>query len=349
MRMLSGSTTFSRFTAAVVAGALAATSIAPLAHAQAAPAAGAAATEPDKKTRDAARKAYAEGQEAYEKGDFPAAHDGFKRAYDLIPSAHAQYWMAMSLDKQYKVNEALAAFEVFLANPDAAKVGEEKLAAAKARHEELRATTIAQINLTTTPAGATITVDGEEQAGQTPMRLELDPGEHKLVVAAEGHQPKELDLTVEAGQKLEETIELIPEPAPEAEQPAAPPPEPEPTPPPPPPEEKSMVPAYVTLGIAGAGAVVGTIFGIMALGKKSDYDDAPTADKADAVERNALIADMAFGVAITLGVTGVVLLTSSETEEGADSAARPLPKRATLNVAPYVTPTGGGAAARLTF
>lgn len=349
MRMLSGSTTFSRFTAAVVAGALAATSIAPLAHAQATPAAGAAAKEPDKKTRDAARKAYGEGQKAYEKGDFPAAYEGFKQAHDLIPSAHAQYWMAMSIDKQYKVAEALAAFEVFLANPDAGKVGEEKLAAAQARQKELKATTIAQINLTTTPAGATVTVDGEQQEGQTPMGLELEPGDHKLVVTAEGYQPKELDLTVEAGQKLEEAIELVPEPAPVAEQPAEPPPEPPPQPPPPPPEEKSMVPAYVTLGIAGAGAVVGTIFGIMALGKKSDYDDAPTADKADAVERNALIADMAFGVAITLGVTGVVLLTSSDAEGEAAAAARPLPKRATLNVAPYVTPTGGGAAARLTF
>ena len=72
------------------------------------------------------------------------------------------------------------------------------------------------------------------------------------------------------------------------------------------------MPAYVTLGIAGAGAVVGTIFGLKALSAKSDFDDTPTRELADDTERNALIADMAFGVAITLGVTGIVLLTTDE-------------------------------------
>jgi len=119
---------------------------------------------------------------------------------------------------------------------------------------------------------------------------------------------------------------------------------------PPPPEEKSMVPAYVTLGIAGAGAVVGSIFGVMALQDKNDYDDGEyTTEKADAVERNALIADMAFGVAITLGVTGIVLLTSGDSQEESVKHTRPLPKKAQLHVAPYVSPYGGGAAARLTF
>jgi hypothetical protein len=104
----------------------------------------------------------------------------------------------------------------------------------------------------------------------------------------------------------------------------------------------------VTLGIAGAGAVVGTIFGIQALGAMNDFDDDPTSEKADDVERNALIADMAFGVAITLGVTGIVLLTSGD--QPAEAAQHvPLTAKAKLEVAPYVSPEGGGAAARLTF
>jgi hypothetical protein len=95
--------------------------------------------------------------------------------------------------------------------------------------------------------------------------------------------------------------------------------------------------------------VVGTIFGVMALSKKSDYDDDPTAETADAVERNALISDMAFGVAITLGVTGIVLLTSSDGQAEAAGLKRHQANRASLQLAPYVSPTGGGAAARLTF
>jgi hypothetical protein len=109
------------------------------------------------------------------------------------------------------------------------------------------------------------------------------------------------------------------------------------------------VPAYITLGIAGAGAIVGTIFGIKALGAKSDFDKTPTGSAADDTERNALIADMAFGVAITLGVTGVVLLTSDDGAAPAAAKLEKLPKKAKLVVAPYASPEGGGAAARYTF
>ncbi|HEY3496628.1 MAG TPA: PEGA domain-containing protein, partial [Polyangiaceae bacterium] len=128
---------------------------------------------------------------------------------------------------------------------------------------------------------------------------------------------------------------------------------PPPPPPPPPPEPRSMVPAYVTLGIAGASAVVGTIFGVQALSSKSDFDDNPSTELADDTERNALIADMAFGVAITLGVTGVVLLTSDE-EPAAAPAAKAgrltrSPRGPELNVRPYAGPKSGGASARVTF
>src|SRR5262249_10496563 len=115
---------------------------------------------------------------------------------------------------------------------------------------------------------------------------------------------------------------------------------------------RSKVPAYVTLGIAGASAVVGTFFGIKALGAKSDFNSTPTTDNADKVERNALISDMAFGVAITLGVTGIVLLTSGGDEPAAkEGARRPryMAQKPHFNVAPFATPHGGGAAAKLTF
>jgi len=104
------------------------------------------------------------------------------------------------------------------------------------------------------------------------------------------------------------------------------------------------VPAYVTLGIAGAGAILGTVFGIQALGAKSDFEDNPTEDDADKAERAALIADMSFGVALTFGITGAVLLFSGgdDEEEAEKSAAIPV-------LAPVVGPKGGGMAATWTF
>jgi hypothetical protein len=111
-----------------------------------------------------------------------------------------------------------------------------------------------------------------------------------------------------------------------------------------------MVPAYVTLGIAGVAGVVGTIFGVKALGSKSDFDKTPTTKTADDTERSALIADMAFGVAITLGVTGIVLLTSDDEPPPATTGLlKPKAKGARLDLTPYAGPKSGGATARVTF
>ena len=109
-----------------------------------------------------------------------------------------------------------------------------------------------------------------------------------------------------------------------------------------------MTPAYVTLGVAGVSTIVGTYFGIRALGAKSDYNDHPTSAGADKVENSALVADMAFGVAITLGVTGIVLLTAPD-EPVANSPAAKLEKKPSLHFAPWATPKAAGLGANLTF
>jgi hypothetical protein len=60
---------------------------------------------------------------------------------------------------------------------------------------------------------------------------------------------------------------------------------------------------------------------------------------------------MAFGVAITLGVTGVVLLTSDDEPPppaAAKKTVKPL-SRARLDIMPYAGPKSGGAKAKLTF
>jgi hypothetical protein len=54
---------------------------------------------------------------------------------------------------------------------------------------------------------------------------------------------------------------------------------------------------------------------------------------------------MSFGIALTLGVTGIVLLTS-DVDDAAPAAETGKSK---LTVAPYVGKTGGGAFARWVF
>jgi hypothetical protein len=308
-----------------------------------------AAKAPDKKTRDAARKAYGEGEKAFAAGDFSAAYTGYAKANELIPSAHAAYWAAKSLDQGGKTDDAIKAYEALIADPGSSKIGDDKLGDAQTRLATLKASLVGEITVSTMPATATLSVDGVAQPGPLPTVLKLAPGPHKLSFNAEGFEAKDVDLQVQAGTKLEQKVELQPHVV------APPPPPPEPivaaAPPPPPPAEKhSKVPAYVTLGIATGGAIVGTIFGVQALQSKSDFDSHPTTKSADDTERNALIADMAFGVAVTLGVTGIVLLTSSDDTVDAPKAAKlHLPPKSTFRVLPYVGRESGGAAARLTF
>lgn len=302
------------------------------------------AAAPSDATKKAARVAYSDGQRAYEAGDYAAAVTHFSKANELIPAPHAQYWIAMAQDKQGNVAEAYAGYATFFANAGHAALGEEKVKTAQARFKELSALP-ATVRVTTEPPDASLSVDGSAQPGVSPFSLKLTPGKHQLKASAKGYQDQSRELEVKPAQSVDQSFALASAPVAAA----APKPTPAalPTSAPAAATERNMVPAYVTLGVAGAAAIAGTIFGIQALGAKSDFDKNPTEKNADSVERNGLIADMAFGVAITLGVTGVVLLTSSD--EPSETAQRPAPKMSRLVVAPYASPKGGGAAAQLTF
>ena len=84
---------------------------APEPKAAAKPVAAKPAPAPDKKTKEAARKAYGEGEKAFAAGDFSAAYTGYSKANELIPSAHAAYWAAKSLDQGGKSQDAIKGYE----------------------------------------------------------------------------------------------------------------------------------------------------------------------------------------------------------------------------------------------
>jgi hypothetical protein len=324
--------------------------------AHAAPAAGAAAAAaptpaagPDAATKKAAREAYGAGEKAYAAGDYKGAVVEFRKAHDLIATIHAEYWIAMSLSFGDDLAAAFDALTAVLASNDAPKLGEERLASANSRLATVKKTPAA-VKVSTTPPGAAMTLDGTAQPGMTPATLSVAAGTHHLTVALHGYDSYDTDLAVKPGQKVDQKIELKAAPA-AAPVAAAPVPAKAPAAAPPPPKsEHSLLPAYITLGVGVVGAGVGTIFGIQALSAKKDYDKAPSTDGADKAERDALIADMGFAVALTLGITGIVLLATDDSSEvSAGNTGAPRPARARLDIAPVVTQTTQGAAARLTF
>ena len=148
-----------------------------------------------------------------------------------------------------------------------------------------------------------------------------------LCVEVEAGAPQNLSLSLAAIPEPVEEAPAVVDPAPQAEQGGT-----------------NVVP-YVLLGLAGAGAVVGGVFGYQALQAKSDFDGGErTSAKADSVDRNALVADMAFGAALTFGITGLVLLL---TDDGTKEVAAK--KGSSVQFSPYVGPQSAGAGAFMKF
>jgi hypothetical protein len=329
----------------------------------------ACATEPntklaEAKKKDEAKKAFKEGNARFDKADYEMSLTCFKLADAYVPGAKPKFKVAASLDKLGKVAEAAAAYDAYLAfvGPTPDDKFKEDVAEAKTRVQALKATPN-KVKVTFTPAdapNAKIAVDGAPQAGP---ELTIPPGKHTITVTADGYDPGKIDVELGFAETREVplTLNKTPEPVKTATPVATVAPTSTATAvavatstaPVGPPEKKSYVPAYVTLGLAGVGAVVGGIFGGMALSSKGQFDQTPTVELADETDRNALIADMSFAVALTFGVTGAVLLLSdSKPAEPAKTglATKPTKKSAMSGfVVPFATPTGGGAAAKFTF
>jgi hypothetical protein len=71
----------------------------------------------------------------------------------------------------------------------------------------------AVIEVSSMPPGAEVTIDGK-LVGQTPVHVEVDPGERVLRVSADGFHDGEQTLTVQAGEAYKVDVELIALPPP---------------------------------------------------------------------------------------------------------------------------------------
>ncbi len=104
---------------------------------------------------------------------------------------------------------------------------------------------------------------------------------------------------------------------------------------------------------------MGTVFGIITLNDKSNFNSNPTTQTANSGENHALIADMSFGVAVTLGVTSAVLFFTADDNPPPPPVAAAHPARRdastkgrsgfTITPSPLVLAHGGGAAALIRF
>jgi hypothetical protein len=124
--------------------------------------------------------------------------------------------------------------------------------------------------------GLEVRLDGEAiGAGVWGTAVPVDPGPHKIEASAPGRVAWNGKVEIGAVSDAKTVSVPVLVEAPKAPVAAAPPPpataSPPPSPPPAPPREApSRVPAYVALGVGGAGVAIGSITGLMSLSKVSD-------------------------------------------------------------------------------
>jgi len=305
----------------------------------------------------AAREAFGRGQEAFNNGDYAGAAAAYEEAYAIVPDPTILFNLGDARQRAEDYRGAVDAYETYLEKrPDA-----DNKADVEGRIAQLREVP-ATLHITSTPTGASISVDGVQEDAVTPADVSVAPGEHIVSVTLPDYAPafEEIDVEFATEQDIELTLEEAPEDevapggagaavgAGAAAGGAAD-------------GEDAFSPSagtWVAVGIAGAGLATGTVFGFLAMDRQSDFDDNPGTDAQDEGERFSLVADIAFGVGIAAGITALVLYlveksdydaaheSSSNDEDGEGDGGG---DGAEVSVSPVVGPSGGGLAAQIRF
>lgn len=273
----------------------------------------------------AADALFEQGRKAADAGDFVTACQKFYESNRLDPAPGTVLNIADCEEKQGHVATAWTRFEEARQRlPES----DERAGIARQRAQQLKPRIpLLTVRLVAPPAGARVLRDGIELgAASLDTPLPVDPGPHEIVVEAPGRARGSLRFSL--AERETKTVEV--RAGAEAEQRKRLPP---------PPSNSSSTLGWILGGVGVVGLGVGTVTGLMVLGKKSTADDHCPGKRCDQTGVDAAEDGRALSPVSTVGfivgalglATGAYLLLSSD--EKAPSA---------VAVAP--TPYGGGVA-----
>jgi hypothetical protein len=274
------------------------------------------------------------------KQQFTNAVTAYQKAIEAGDDVNVYFELAAVDEKLEKVDEAVKHLRVVTQAQTGVRPDVAKKAAAKL--DELSAK-VGVVTLVVTPDNTSITLGGAE-LGKSPLTapLVLMPGTYTLAFAADGFQPKEAEIVVEAGSESERKIDL--EPVKVIVEPARPV---GPDEAPPPTTGPDKLPLYIGVGAAGAGVLGVTIFGIAAVVEHGTFVGKSTnkADRSDAQSNGktfAVLADVSLG--ITVAAAGFTAYWYYKYKKAADKTEdHPATVgRAKIDVIPWVQSQGGG-------
>ncbi|HEV7557624.1 MAG TPA: PEGA domain-containing protein, partial [Kofleriaceae bacterium] len=238
-----------------------------------------------------AKKWLSAAQQLVQKGDYYTSHKRDDDAKAQYVNAVTAYQKSIEAGDDISVYYELASVEIKLQSfTDAARhlkvvVGNATVKPAIVKQAQTKlddvATKIGFLTLTITPDETVLTLDGKE-LGTSPLKepLVLLPGTYQLALSANGFEPKEVELKIDAGSESERKIDLDPKKV-EVQQVEK---NDEPIVPPPPPEGPKMWPAYAGAGITAGLVVTSVVTGVVAISKHHTFTgtDTSSADRTSA-------------------------------------------------------------------
>jgi len=198
-------------------------------------------------------------------------------------------------------------------------------------------------------AQASIFVDATQlPAAAVGLPYKTNPGEHVVQVTAPGYQTAEQRFKLDEGGSTTVSVNLVAQANTAAPADQTPPAEAAPAPeaaanPSAPPDRTR---AYIAFGIAGAGAVLGTVTGLLSLSKASsakehcegDICTPKASDDIDSSKSFATFSNIGFGVAIAAGAWGLYEVLSEPQQPSAALSRSPrTPARAPAGHTPQVS------------
>ncbi len=302
--------------------------------------------KPEDDSRALAKEHYGKGKGLYDAKNYAEAMAEFQTAYDLKPHPTVLKSVAECKLQLGDIQGARETFEKVLADPATTNK-----APIQARIDEIIAM-MASIEIITVPEGAGVMLDGAVTDKITPATIELPPGDHELALNIDGYEPLVKSVSLTNGEKAKVEVDFATEGTSSEPEPALVDPfadesggdvvvgK----------EEEGPPPAFwVSAAVAGVGLVAGTVFGTMALGDEDDYHANPEdKDIKKTGERNAIIADVSFGVAAAAAVVGIIILVTNKDDESAIDVDTKEAK-AKWDVVPTATGNSVGISTAVTF
>lgn len=268
------------------------------------------------------------GRDSMRQGDYPRACDQFRESDRLDPQPGTKLNLGGCDEKRGRLATALELFRSVVrelpADDKRVKIAQERVSALEPRIPQVTFKLAAGA-----PASTSVRLSTDEQAKVTlGTAMPLDPGKHEVVVAAPGFTERRFALELAEGEQRD--VEVAPGPK-ESESGAAVDVDSDRAEP-----GSNKTLGYVLGGVGIAGVAVGTITGIMVLGKKSTFEDEckgdpvvcsqEGADARDSGRTLGTVSTIGFVVgAVGLGAGAYFLLSSND--DGGKTGVRVRPNR----------------------